>query len=523
MASNLSLTITKNPATGQIIYGVVNNATGQQIYETPVYSVARSFAQSGRTDAEIIALANQQTINLQGGVQTAPATATPTDASTSVPTLTASDDAIEIAFTPKEDTATSSSYNAATTSEEGTNLRIQSVEGQTIIAETTPLPDEPFVQNYNAATIGTSYATAEDPQTGSWYVYNTADPNDVIAMDLSGYDANRLAQQYNTNPPGTGTSYQNTVAPTVDQANLGPNARYAQEQANHASGATSLLQQQQTIAEQRNQGDGSKLGDWRVRLRLAPSANYLYKDVDPGILSPLRATDGVIFPYMPTIATNYSADYSPYDLTHSNYRGYFYKGSRVGEVTLTADFTAQDSAEADYLLAVITFFKACTKMFYGQDKYRGSPPPLVFLSGLGQYQFSNHACAISNFAMTLPNDVDYIRARGKQTTTGGQMMWRRSLSYTQSGFDLSAVWARLTGAAQSVGVGFGSNNANVLMNGAMNIPPSPPNLGLNESTYVPTKMSITLTLMPMMSRQQVSQQFSLQKFANGNLIKGGYW
>lgn len=521
MASNLSLTITKNPATGQFIYGVVDNASGKQIYETSVYSVARNFVQSGRTDSEIIALANEATINAQGGVQTVSQPATETSAS--VPTLTANDDAIAINYTPREDSAIASSYNAATTSEEGTNLYIRSVEGQTIIAETTPLIEEPTVQNYSAATVGGTYATAQDPQNGSWYVYNTANPSDVMAMDLSAYQAGQLAEQYNTNPPGTGTSYQNPVPPTIDQANLGPNATYAQEQANQAAVATSLLQQQQTVAEQRNQGAGSKLGDWRVRLRLAPSANYLYKDVDPGILSPLRATDGVIFPYMPTIATNYSADYSPYDLTHSNYRGYFYKGSRVGEVTLTADFTAQDSAEADYLLAVITFFKACTKMFYGQDKYRGSPPPLVFLSGLGQYQFAENACAISNFAFNLPNDVDYIRARGKQTTTGGQMMWRRSLSYTQSGFDLSAIWARLTGSAQSVGIGFGSNNAQVLLNGAMNIPPSPPNLGLNESTYVPTKMTITLTLLPMMSRQQVSKQFSLQKFANGNLLKGGYW
>lgn len=393
----------------------------------------------------------------------------------------------------------------------------------------TPEPT-PTVLTTAPATVGGVYSIAQDPQNGSWYVYNTQDPNDVLAMDISEYQASQLAQEYNTNNPGTGTGYQNPVDPTINEANLGPNATYAQEQANAASYALGLARQQATVNAQRNLGDGAKSSDWRVRLSLAPSARYLYNLNDPsdgpngiGILSPLKATNGVIFPYMPTISTNYSADYGPYDLTHSNYRGYFYKGSRVGEVTLTADFTAQDSAEADYLLAVITFFKACTKMFYGQDAQRGSPPPLVFLSGLGQYQFANNACAISNFAFSLPNDVDYIRARGKQITTGGQMMWRRSLSYTQSGFSLDSAVARLMGAAQSVGIGFGSNNAQVLLNGAMNIPPSPVNLGLTESTYVPTKMTITLTLLPMMSRQQISQQFSLQKFANGNLLKGGYW
>jgi hypothetical protein len=36
-------------------------------------------------------------------------------------------------------------------------------------------------------------------------------------------------------------------------------------------------------------------------------------------------------------------------------------------------------------------------------------------------------------------------------------------------------------------------------------------------------MDITLTLLPMQSRQQASKQFSLKGFANGNLLKGGFW
>jgi hypothetical protein len=36
-------------------------------------------------------------------------------------------------------------------------------------------------------------------------------------------------------------------------------------------------------------------------------------------------------------------------------------------------------------------------------------------------------------------------------------------------------------------------------------------------------MEISLTLLPMQSRSQVSKQFSLQGFANGNLLKGGFW
>jgi hypothetical protein len=59
--------------------------------------------------------------------------------------------------------------------------------------------------------------------------------------------------------------------------------------------------------------------------------------------------------------------------------------------------------------------------------------------------------------------------------------------------------------------------------GAMTSPPPPPTLGIDNPTYVPTKIDISLQLLPMQSRRQVSQQFSLKNFANGNLIKGGFW
>jgi hypothetical protein len=43
------------------------------------------------------------------------------------------------------------------------------------------------------------------------------------------------------------------------------------------------------------------------------------------------------------------------------------------------------------------------------------------------------------------------------------------------------------------------------------------------ANYVPTKMEIDITLIPVQTRSQVSKQFSLKGFANGDLIKGGFW
>jgi hypothetical protein len=264
--------------------------------------------------------------------------------------------------------------------------------------------------------------------------------------------------------------------------------------------------------------------DWRVRLRLAPNADYLYKvgknDGGAGILAPLAATDGVVFPYTPSIETSYQAKYDSYDLTHSNYRGYFYKSSMIENISIKGTFTAQDTYEAAYLLAVIHFFKSVTKMFYGQDAQAGTPPPLVYLSGFGKYQFNENPCVVTNFGYSLPNDVDYIRADG----------------FNNIGLNLENRRPRTTGPA--IGGSLGTVVAIIdrltnagFKNGSLTDRPTPGQVTQNvtnqtsiNSTYVPTKMEISITLLPMQTRNQVSKQFSLKSFANGSLLAGGgFW
>jgi hypothetical protein len=278
----------------------------------------------------------------------------------------------------------------------------------------------------------------------------------------------------------------------------------AQESAGAEFNARQRARQQQSIASQRKQVNN---GDWRVRLRLAPQSKYLYNAPQPGILQPLTVTDGVIFPYTPTISTVYKANYQTYDLTHSNYRGYFYQSSAIDPITITGQFTAQDTSEANYLLAVIHFFRSATKMFYGQDAERGAPPPLVYLSGLGEYQFNEHPCLIQTFNYTLPADVDYIRA-GSPGNIGTNLTTNR----TRQSVATNGVFGSLNRLA-----------AAFLTKGAIPSVPGPATLGLNRPTYVPTKMEIAVTLLPTQSRQQVSKQFSVKEFASGNLIKGGFW
>jgi len=269
-------------------------------------------------------------------------------------------------------------------------------------------------------------------------------------------------------------------------------------------------------AVQQNRGPEGT-GDWRVKLRLASGANYFYKQPgnSAGILAPLAASDGIVFPYTPSIQILYAADYNQYHPTHSNYQHYFYKGSKVGEVVLTATFTAQDTVEANYLLAVIHFLKSASKMFYGQDAQRGSPPPLLFLSGLGDYQFNEAPCVISQFNYVLPNDVDYIRANVQGIRAGETL--QTDLRNKNNGSTLATWSASVNRILNSPGLTIGAENTNSGISGKT------ANLSTGDATYVPTKIEMTITLLPVQNRLQVSEQFSLKEYASGKLIQRGFW
>ena len=196
-----------------------------------------------------------------------------------------------------------------------------------------------------------------------------------------------------------------------------------------------------------------------------------------------------MFPYTPTVNTSYVANYDGVLPTHSNYRIQQYSSSAVEQVTVTADFTAQDTFEANYMLACIHFFKSMTKMFYGQDENptNGTPPPLGFFFGLGAFQLDNHPVAITNFTYNLPNNVDYIRATNSD----------------DAGPD---------GSLNLIG--------GQLQAGGNRPPATFANASDPAVTYVPTKITLTISCVPVISRNTISNDFSLKDYATGKLMRG---
>jgi len=346
---------------------------------------------------------------------------------------------------------------------------------------------------------------------------NSGDPALTAAQNAQdAADLQTAALTYSPEPVSTLTALDPNEFSAPDQPGTNTDASVTRGLTNNAQG-------QSTNQTRVNQPAAA---DWRVRISLAQNSTYLYNAPSnqdgsggPGILAPLATTNGVIFPYTPSIETSYSATYGTTPLTHSNYKGQFYQNSSVGDVTIRGTFTAQDTREASYLLAVIHFFRSVTKMFYGQDSEAGTPPPLVYLSGLGQYQFNNHPCVVTNFSYNLPNEVDYIRANGFNNI-GLNMSNRRNQSSGPSiGGSLGTVVA-IIGRLKNAGLKPGAT-AEVPNSSTVN--QNVTNQNSVNSTYVPTKMEISVTLAPIQTRSQVSQQFSLKNFANGDLLKGGFW
>lgn len=346
-------------------------------------------------------------------------------------------------------------------------------------------------------------------------------PSITGALQLTASQVADLARRAQDTAAGLVADIKRLPAAIPDS--LSPYITTVARQASAAAGLTAindlLTRQNVTIQKAKEQATlqarnntAAAATDWRVRLQLAPGATYLYKDAQPGILAPLVQTDGVIFPYTPSIETSYAANYDKYDLIHSNYRGYFYKNSAVNDINIRGTFTAQDTAEAEYMLAVIQFFRSITKMFYGQDSLRGAPPPLVYLSGFGDYQFNDHPCLVSNFSYSLPPDVDYIRAWAPNNY--GNLFSQRAKTGGISTNPISAVISRLASISVPKGAEPKAPSATPINQNVNN---------LTGATYVPTKIEINITLLPTNTRSQVSQQFSLKEYANGNLLKGGFW
>lgn len=248
--------------------------------------------------------------------------------------------------------------------------------------------------------------------------------------------------------------------------------------------------------------------DWRVRVSLSPNAKLFYQDITLGpnaIMHPLLETNGVIWPYTPSITVTHNAQYSTAHLTHSNYPAHFYNHSEVADIQISGEFTVQNMEDGQYLMAAVYFFRSATKMFFGQGANVGNPPPMVFLDGYGSHYFPHVPCVVTQFSHQLKDDVDYIQVPISQTVLDTSPVDpNRSVNLTPE--EQKYVPSLLVSNTQATTP---STQATVRNSRTKTI---------TTTTRVPTTSTVTVTLRPMYSRKNLHERFDLEKFAAGGLL-----
>lgn len=131
--------------------------------------------------------------------------------------------------------------------------------------------------------------------------------------------------------------------------------------------------------------------DARIRLGALDTSIYTLKGklpVEDSILSVLAETNGIIFPYTPTVSYSQAVSYMDLQLVHSNTDYPAYTRTPSVGITINGKFTVQSQEEGRYALACLHFLRTVSKMRFGeQDIYAGLPPPILLLSGYGRMMF----------------------------------------------------------------------------------------------------------------------------------------
>jgi len=239
----------------------------------------------------------------------------------------------------------------------------------------------------------------------------------------------------------------------------------------------------------------------RVRLRPKPSAiSQIYGG--SGLLTPLRQTNGLVFPYQPTIQYAQDVSYTTVDMVHTNQELYAYSRTNAVKLSISGQFSCQNQTEGLYSLAAIHFLRTVVKMYFGASANPGTPPPVLLFDAYGQYIFNSLPVIVTTFNIGLPNDVDYVPIDlSNVPNSSGQ----------NSNSNLSSMTPMLNSAMNNLNL---SNTATQLLQS-----------GLSSSdgyVWLPSLFTIDVSIIVQNTPSRL-RQFDLDQFRTGALLKGGMW
>ena len=246
------------------------------------------------------------------------------------------------------------------------------------------------------------------------------------------------------------------------------------------------------------------------RARLRPMPDAASKIYGNGLISPLRATNGMVWMYQPLITYQQGTTYTSIELVHANTELYAYTRTNALKFTVNGKFSVQNQTEGVYSLACIHFLRTVTKMWFGQsDPNAGTPPPVLYFDAYGDYMFNKLPVIVTEFSITLPDDVDYVPISQSYLSTQSTTNTDSKGNPTSDlGNNMTTGETPLT--AQSIPT---TINTNTL---------SSANLSGNY-VWLPAIFDINVSLTVQQTPSNLRSVFNLDAFRSGQLMKSGGW
>lgn len=177
--------------------------------------------------------------------------------------------------------------------------------------------------------------------------------------------------------------------------------------------------------------------DWRARLRPKEggvarfySAIVGGKDAEGNdvsteeldfLMRPIKESNGLVWQHTPSILLSGGAEYNSHMGQGMNYPINTYLRGQPMQIPVTADFSANNIAEARYILAMLIFLRVAIKGYYGDTAVSngsfGTPPPVFVFEYLGDHGFNKVPVTVVNYQVELSDGVDYVPVQVNNTVT----------------------------------------------------------------------------------------------------------
>lgn len=219
------------------------------------------------------------------------------------------------------------------------------------------------------------------------------------------------------------------------------------------------------------------------------------------LLHPLKEHGGIMFPYTPQIVAEFQAAYGEYTPMHSITDFAAYQRTPSPTITISTQLTVQNIDEGRYALACIHFARTVTKMYFGSKSSKsGTPPPVLHLSGYGEYMFNRLPVVMTQYTIGLDADVDYVEIPITSSNSQIQNIVN-SESLTNCGLVDSSTEAREQLKSMTLKAATASETG-------------------YSRAWLPTKFLFSVTLKVTRTPKQ-ARTFDLDSFRSGELLIGG--